>query len=386
MGNSETASTLASSSSSSLQHSPFKLPTSPIIQDLKSSSKDYILDEETAVSVPALRRLKADNRPKSSTSLAKNSSLEGFGNLTSNSFVIRSEIKRAKNSKGKMMLVEKKNHLSKKFLMFSIRKADLFLSNKEINTLREDLETSENPFLSKIRYFFENSTQVYLVQDYYEQSSFKNFMQTQRSFREDEMRFYLSQILVALEDLPKNQLILNKFAWNFDSKKIFFDAKGHIAINIVSMVLKKDPENQEGVFEYLAPETIESEKSCISAVIAWKMGILLYEMGAGSTPFNSRGEVLAGKLSFPIKFSPTSVDLIAKLLIVNPSKRLGSKSLEEIKCHEFFKDARWEEIVGKSSHGPIPGDKDKTESFEIFSLKDLNEEDSKKRKGVKFEV
>ena len=39
-------------------------------------------------------------------------------------------------------------------------------------------------------------------------------------------------------------------------------------------------------------------------------------------------------------------DLILKLLIRNPSKRLGAlEDAEEVKAHPFFKDTKWAEIA-----------------------------------------
>ena len=42
--------------------------------------------------------------------------------------------------------------------------------------------------------------------------------------------------------------------------------------------------------------------------------------------------------------SPEAIDLIFKLLIKDPAKRLGTKSADEIKNHPWFKGTDWEAV------------------------------------------
>ncbi|KAK2966278.1 hypothetical protein RJ640_029619 [Escallonia rubra] len=111
-----------------------------------------------------------------------------------------------------------------------------------------------------------------------------------------------------------------------------------------------------GTHEYLAPEVISGQGHG-SPVDWWTFGVFLYELLYGKTPF--RGEnnertlinILKQPLSFPrIGVSSSKEyeemvkvqDLISKLLVKNPKKRLGSlKGSLEIKGHEFFKGVNW---------------------------------------------
>lgn len=111
-----------------------------------------------------------------------------------------------------------------------------------------------------------------------------------------------------------------------------------------------------GTHEYLAPEVI-SGAGHGSAVDWWTLGVFLYEMLYGRTPFKGENNektlinIIKQPLSFP-KIGASSTkemeeifqaqDLISKLLVKNPKKRIGGvKGSVEIKRHEFFKGVNW---------------------------------------------
>ncbi|XP_043700768.1 protein kinase PINOID 2 [Telopea speciosissima] len=111
-----------------------------------------------------------------------------------------------------------------------------------------------------------------------------------------------------------------------------------------------------GTHEYLAPEVI-SGSGHGSAVDWWTLGVFLYELLYGKTPFlgENNEKTLINIIKQPLTFPRIGVssskefeemvkfqDLISKLLVKNPKKRLGSSmGSVEIKRHEFFKGVNW---------------------------------------------
>lgn len=111
-----------------------------------------------------------------------------------------------------------------------------------------------------------------------------------------------------------------------------------------------------GTHEYLAPEVISGQGHG-SAVDWWTLGVFLYEMLYGRTPFkgDNNERTLINILKQPLTFPRIGVssakeleemvkvqDLISKLLVKNPKKRVGSlKGSVEIKRHDFFKGVNW---------------------------------------------
>ncbi|KAL6650654.1 hypothetical protein ACP70R_009579 [Stipagrostis hirtigluma subsp. patula] len=104
-----------------------------------------------------------------------------------------------------------------------------------------------------------------------------------------------------------------------------------------------------GTHEYLAPEIIRGDGHG-SSVDWWTLGIFLYELLYGKTPFRGPGndETLSNVISQGLKFPDSPAvsfharDLIRGLLVKEPEYRLGSsRGAAEIKQHPFFQGLNW---------------------------------------------
>jgi serine/threonine protein kinase len=110
-----------------------------------------------------------------------------------------------------------------------------------------------------------------------------------------------------------------------------------------------------GTEEYVAPEIVAG-KGHDFAVDWWSLGVLLYEMLYGTTPFrgSNRKETFYRILSKEPELTgetTTLRDLIAKLLQKEPKKRIG---VEGIKGHDFFKRVEWDSVLRISRPPFIP--------------------------------
>ncbi|XP_051113556.1 serine/threonine-protein kinase OXI1 [Andrographis paniculata] len=125
-----------------------------------------------------------------------------------------------------------------------------------------------------------------------------------------------------------------------------------------------------GTEEYVAPEIILGNGHDFS-VDWWCLGIMLYELLYGKTPF--RGETRKDTFSRIISRAPNLTgeatqlrDLIAKLLEKDPKKRI---SVHEIKAHEFFRAVDWNTITEMPRPPFIPEltDVDNAEEIDVES-------------------
>ncbi|GJN37329.1 hypothetical protein PR202_gb26267 [Eleusine coracana subsp. coracana] len=111
-----------------------------------------------------------------------------------------------------------------------------------------------------------------------------------------------------------------------------------------------------GTHEYLAPEVISGQGHG-GAVDWWTLGVFMYEMIYGRTPFKgeSNAQTLANIVKQPLSFPRAAVasgrewdellraqDLMTRLLAKNPRRRLGGcTGSAEVKRHDFFKGVNW---------------------------------------------
>ncbi|KAL1217981.1 Serine/threonine-protein kinase OXI1 [Cardamine amara subsp. amara] len=116
-----------------------------------------------------------------------------------------------------------------------------------------------------------------------------------------------------------------------------------------------------GTEEYVAPEIITGGGHDF-AVDWWSLGVVLYEMLYGTTPFRglNRKETFFRIISKPPNLigEATSLrDLIRRLLEKDPSRRIN---VEEIKGHDFFRGVDWDNVllVSRPPYIPPPDDED----------------------------
>ncbi|KAF3621399.1 Serine/threonine-protein kinase D6PKL2 [Capsicum annuum] len=104
-----------------------------------------------------------------------------------------------------------------------------------------------------------------------------------------------------------------------------------------------------GTHEYLAPEIVSGEGHG-SAVDWWTLGIFIFELLYGVTPFKgidhelTLANIVARALEFPKEPTiPAAVkDLISQLLTKDPARRMGSTmGATAIKHHPFFQGVNW---------------------------------------------
>ena len=121
----------------------------------------------------------------------------------------------------------------------------------------------------------------------------------------------------------------------------------------------------------------------------WGLGILIYEMLTGTTPFvdpsgrqDTRvviNNILRKDISFPNKVDKLSRSLVIKLLNRNPGKRLGSLSGggEQVRAHPYFDGIDWPSLLDRKVKMPwklkIKNSMD-TSNFDEFD--DEDDEDS----------
>uniref|UniRef100_A0A7N0TJ21 non-specific serine/threonine protein kinase n=1 Tax=Kalanchoe fedtschenkoi TaxID=63787 RepID=A0A7N0TJ21_KALFE len=322
------------------------------------------------------------------------------------------------------------------FAMKVMDKASLVSRNKLVraHTEREILGLLDHPFLPTLYCYFETEKFYCLVMEFCSGGNLHSLRQKQHNkhFTEEAARFYVSEVLLALEYLhmlgivyrdlkPENVLVRDEghiMLSDFDlslrcsvsptlvkSSSVHEGGGTTVSRNAAGLLddenavqgciqptsffprilpkksrksksdfglfgggsmpeLMAEPSNVRsmsfvGTHEYLAPEIIRGEGHG-SAVDWWTLGIFLYELLHGTTPFKGAGNkaTLFNVVGQPLKFpdaplvSKDAKDLIKGLLVKEPQKRIAYKrGATEIKQHPFFEGMNWALI--RSAMPPI---------------------------------
>jgi 3-phosphoinositide dependent protein kinase-1 len=121
-----------------------------------------------------------------------------------------------------------------------------------------------------------------------------------------------------------------------------------------------------GTAEYVSPEVLGDKPAGFGSDI-WALGIMLYQMFYGKTPFKEKTNYLIFKkidqlkLDFDpnVKIPEEAKDLIKKILVKDPATRLGAGEtgseydIAHLKSHPYFKGINWDNL-----HNLIPPNSD----------------------------
>jgi serine/threonine protein kinase len=265
---------------------------------------------------------------------------------------------------GKVLLVRKIS--SDKLYAMKILKKDLVKIKNQVDhtkTERKILEQIDHPFIVSLYYAFQDQKKLYLVTEFMQGGELFYHLRKEGIFKESRAKFYLCEIVLALEHLHSNGCIYR----DLKPENILIDIDGHIKLTdfgLSKIVLsKKDDERAFticGTPEYLAPEVI-MDKGYDKTVDWWSLGALFYEMLTGFSPFKTSQrdkldlKIYTRPVTMHAFFSDDVKSLISQLLKVNPKERLGHgpKGSQNVKNHAYFKNVDWETVRSKKIAAPF---------------------------------
>ena len=257
-----------------------------------------------------------------------------------------------RGSFGEVLLVRLKAN-QKVYAMKILSKNLLKIKRQQIHTKTErDLMVKINcPFIVNIKSAFQDIAKLYIVSEFMQGGDMFYHMHDGKIiiFNNDKTRFYIMELVLALEFLHKNNMVYR----DLKPENILLDAKGHIKLTDFGLSKILETESDKafticGTPQYLAPEILQ-KKGYNKAVDWWSLGCVMYEMLTGKIPFAiKRGVKLNMKIyeqgvKYPDHLYKNAKDLIKKLLVIDPNERLGSgpDGSENIKKHPFFKGINW---------------------------------------------
>ncbi|XP_040897927.1 serine/threonine-protein kinase N2-like [Toxotes jaculatrix] len=265
---------------------------------------------------------------------------------------------------GKVLLAEFKK-TGKMYAIKALKKRDI-VTRDEVDSLMSEkrifemINASRHPFLVNLHGCFQTSDHVCFVMEYLPGGDLMIHIHND-VFTEAQTRFYSACVLLGLEFLHLNKIIYRDLKLD----NLLMDADGFVKITDFGLCKEGMGHGDRtstfcGTPEFLAPEVL-TDDNYTRAVDWWGMGVLIYEMLVGESPFPGEDEeevfdsIVNDDVQYPTSLPPDAVSIIQKLLKKNPVKRLGAgeRDANEVKGEKFFETIDWEALLAKKVKPPF---------------------------------
>ncbi|XP_059406629.1 serine/threonine-protein kinase N2-like isoform X1 [Carassius carassius] len=253
----------------------------------------------------------------------------------------------------------------KLYAIKALKKGDV-VTRDEVDSLMcekrifETVNVSHHPFLVNLYGCFQTSDHVCFVMEYSPGGDLMTHIHN-NVFSEQQARFYSACVLLGLEFLHQNRIVYRDLKLD----NLLMDSDGFVRIADFGLCKEGMGHGDRtstfcGTPEFLAPEVL-TDSTYTRAVDWWGLGVLIYEMLVGESPFPGDDEeevfdsIVNDEVRYPRFLSPESVSIIQKLLQKNPGKRLGAgeQDANEVKRHRFFQGIDWEALLAKRVKPPF---------------------------------
>uniref|UniRef100_A0A8C1UUS8 protein kinase C n=1 Tax=Cyprinus carpio TaxID=7962 RepID=A0A8C1UUS8_CYPCA len=194
-------------------------------------------------------------------------------------------------------------------------------------------------------------------------------------FTEPRAVFYAACVVLGLQFLHDNKIVYRDLKLD----NLLLDTEGYVKIADFGLCKEGMGFGDRtstfcGTPEFLAPEVL-TDTSYTRAVDWWGLGVLIYEMLVGESPFPGDDEeevfdsIVNDEVRYPRFLSSEAIGIMRRLLRRNPERRLGSseKDAEDVKKQPFFRTMDWEALLLRKLPPPfLPtiGNKEDVSNFD----------------------
>ncbi|XP_027701338.1 serine/threonine-protein kinase N2 isoform X1 [Vombatus ursinus] len=265
---------------------------------------------------------------------------------------------------GKVLLAEYKN-TNEMFAIKALKKGDI-VARDEVDSLMcekrifETVNSVRHPFLVNLFACFQTKEHVCFVMEYAAGGDLMMHIHTD-VFSEPRAVFYAACVVLGLQYLHEHKIVYRDLKLD----NLLLDTEGFVKIADFGLCKEGMGFGDRtstfcGTPEFLAPEVL-TETSYTRAVDWWGLGVLVYEMLVGESPFPGDDEeevfdsIVNDEVRYPRFLSTEAISIMRRLLRRNPERRLGAgeKDAEDVKKHPFFRLIDWNALLAKKVKPPF---------------------------------
>ncbi|XP_065347252.1 serine/threonine-protein kinase N isoform X2 [Cloeon dipterum] len=265
---------------------------------------------------------------------------------------------------GKVILSQYRN-TGEYFAIKALKKGDI-IARDEVESLLAEKRIFEvanaqrHPFLVNLFSCFQTENHVCFVMEYAAGGDLMMHIHAD-VFSEPRAVFYAACVVLGLQYLHQSRIIYRDLKLD----NLLLDTEGYV--KIADFGLCKEGMgfgDRTGTFcgtpEFLAPEVL-TETSYTRAVDWWGLGVLIFEMLVGESPFPGDDEeevfdsIVNDEVRYPRFLTLEAIAIMRRLLRKNPDRRLGSseRDAEDVKKQAFFRSIQWEELLHRRVKPPF---------------------------------
>ncbi|XP_035856268.1 serine/threonine-protein kinase N1 isoform X3 [Sander lucioperca] len=265
---------------------------------------------------------------------------------------------------GKVLLSEYKK-TGTMYAIKALKKGDI-VARDEVESLMcekrifEVVNLSHHPFLVNLFACFQTPEHVCFVMEYTAGGDLMMHIHTD-VFTEPRAVFYAACVVLGLQFLHDHKIVYRDLKLD----NLLLDTDGYVKIADFGLCKEGMGFGDRtstfcGTPEFLAPEVL-TDTSYTRAVDWWGLGVLIYEMLVGESPFPGDDEeevfdsIVNDEVRYPRFLSTEAIGIMRRLLRRNPERRLGSgeKDAEEVKKQPFFRNVDWEALLHRKVAPPF---------------------------------
>lgn len=209
--------------------------------------------------------------------------------------------------------------------------------------VRREIEIQSNlrhPNILQLYGHFHDSKRVFLILEFAGKGELYKHLRRESRFPEWKSAQYIAQMASALRYLHRKHVIHR----DIKPENILMGIHGEIKISDFGWSVHA-PNNRRktmcGTLDYLPPEMVKpgtSENFYDEKVDLWSLGVLTYEFLVGEAPFEdtpimTQRRIARADMSIPSFVSAEAADLIKKLLVLDPAKRIP---LDQVQQHPWI--------------------------------------------------